>query len=221
MESFHQCLALGPLAIYMLLLGVINLARRPFLVSGARDAAVLGLAVSGLVVVGPMALMFPEMTAAHLGPNGFKYVWVMLLVLYALGLVVVLLTLRPRLVVYNISVDELRPALADLVERLDPDGRWAGDSLVLPRLGVQLYLDSAGWMRNVALVSAGPKQDYAGWAKLETSLATMLKHLEVRRNPRGMTLFSFGAFVIGMLAWTIASDPQGIARALFDLLQPQ
>ena len=30
-----------------------------------------------------MALMFPEMTAVHLGPNGFKYVWVMLIVLDA------------------------------------------------------------------------------------------------------------------------------------------
>ena len=56
----------------------------------------------------------------------------------------VLLTLRPRLVVYNIFIDELRLVLADLVERLDPDGRWAGDSLVLPGLGVQVYLDSTG-----------------------------------------------------------------------------
>ena len=70
MEPFHQCLALGPVAIYLLLLGVINLARRPLVVSGGRDAAALGLAVSGLVFVGPMALLFPEGLAAHFGPAG-------------------------------------------------------------------------------------------------------------------------------------------------------
>ena len=75
MEPFHQCLALGPVAIYLLLLGVINLARRPLVVSGGRDAAALGLALSGLVFVGPMALLFPEGLAAHFGLVGTRYLW--------------------------------------------------------------------------------------------------------------------------------------------------
>ena len=54
----------------------------------------------------------------------------------------VLLVLRPRLVIYNISVDQLRPILAELVEQLDSEARWAGDSLALPALGVQLHLDN-------------------------------------------------------------------------------
>ena len=35
MDPFRVCLALGPVAIYLLLLGAINLSRRPLLVSGA------------------------------------------------------------------------------------------------------------------------------------------------------------------------------------------
>lgn len=221
MELFHQCLALGPVAVYLILLGIINLSRRPFLVSGTRDAAVLGLALSGLAMVGPMALLFPETTATHFGPNGPKFVWAMLVVLYGLGLVLVLLVLRPRLVIYNISVDQLRPILADLVDRLDPEARWAGDSLGLPALGVQLHLDSTPWMRNVSLVSAGPNQDYQGWIRLEAALATALNHAEVARNPRGVTLLSIGVFMAGALAWTIARDPQSIAHTLFDLLHLQ
>ena len=82
----------------------------------------------------------------------------------------VLLILRPRLVIYNISVDQLRPILAEVVERMDPEARWAGDCLFLPGLGVQLHLESFGWMRNVSLVSSGPKQDYQGWSRLEVGV---------------------------------------------------
>src|SRR5208282_3230551 len=106
MEPFHLCLALGPVAIYMLLLGVINLARRPLVVSGGRDAAALGLAVSGLVFVGPMALLFPESVAAHFGPTGTRYLWLMSVGLAAICLITVLLILRPRLIIYNISVNQ-------------------------------------------------------------------------------------------------------------------
>jgi hypothetical protein len=46
-------------AVYLLLLGVVNWSRRPLLVSGGRDAAALALAVSGMAIVGPIELFFP------------------------------------------------------------------------------------------------------------------------------------------------------------------
>jgi hypothetical protein len=130
----------------------------------------------------------------------------------------VLLLLRPRLVIYNIRADQLRPILADLVERLDPAARWAGDSLALPGLGVQLHVEQWWRMRNVSLVSAGPHQDHQGWRRLETALAAALAQLEVKRNPRGVTLLSVGVFIAGALVWAIARDPQAVARALLDVL---
>ncbi len=218
MEPFHQCLALGPVAIYLALLGAINLTRRPLVVSGGRDAAALGLAVSGLVFFGPMALLFPESVAAHFGPAGTKYLWLMFVGLMVICLIVMLLILRPRLIIYNISVDQLRPILAEVVERLDSDAQWAGDCLFLPGLGAQLHLESVGWMRNVSLVSSGPKQNYQGWSRLEVELATALRGIEVPWNISGLMLLSVGnALVIG-LAWAIIHDPQAIARTVFELL---
>jgi hypothetical protein len=218
MEPFHLCLALGPVAIYLLLLGVINLSRRTLIVSGGRDAAALGLAVSGLVFVGPMALVFPESVAAHFGPSGAKYVWLMFAGLFALCLIMVLLILRPRLVIYNISAGQLRPLLAEVVERMDPDARWAGDCLFLPGLGVQLHMESFGGMRNVSLVSSGPKQDYQGWSRLEAELAAALRGIEVPRNFAGLILLSAGNVLVLWLAWAIIRDPQAIARTVFELL---
>jgi hypothetical protein len=218
MEPFHQCLALGPIAIYLLLLGMINLARRPLVVSGGRDAATLGLAVSGLVFVGPMALLFPESVAIHFGPAGLKYLWLISVGVLAICLIMALLVLRPRLIVYNISVDQFRPILAEVVERMDPDARWAGDCLFLPGLGVQLHLESFGWMRNVSLVSSGPKQDYQGWSRLEAELAAALRGIEVPWNLAGLMLLSIGSVLVIGLAWAIIHDPQAIARTVFELL---
>jgi hypothetical protein len=218
MEPFHQCLALGPIAIYLVLLGAINLARRPLIVSGGRDAAALGLAVSGLVFVGPLALFFPEGLAAHFGPAGGKYLWLMFIGLMAICLVMVLLMLRPRLIIYNISIDQFRPILAEVVERMDQDARWAGDCLFLPGLGVQLHLESFGWMRNVSLVSSGPKQDYQGWSRLEGELAAALRSVEAPWSLAGVMLLSFGNVLVIWLAWAIIHDPQAIARTVFELL---
>ena len=212
---------MGPVAIYLLLLGVINLARRPLVVSGGRDTAALALAVSGLVFVGPLALLFPDSVAAHFPgapESGTRYLWLIFVGLFAMGLIMVLLVLRPRLIVYNISADQLRPILAEVVERIDPDARWAGDCLFLPDLGVQLHLDSFGWMRNVSLVSSGPKQDYAGWSRLKAELASALRTVETPWNFVGLMLLSLGNVMVLGLAWAIIRDPQAIARTVFELL---
>jgi hypothetical protein len=218
MEPFHQCLALGPVAIYLLLLGVIGLSRRPVLVSGGRDAAALALAVSGMVFVGPLALVCPASLAARIGPAGTRYIWLMMIALFALGMVLMLLHLRPRLVIYNIAADQLRPILAELAQRMDADARWAGDSLFLPGLGVQLHLDSLGWMRNVSLVSSGPKQDYQGWSRLGAELAAALRSMETPRNLTGLLLLSAGNVLVIWIAWAIVRDPPAVARTVFELL---
>jgi len=210
MDPFRLCLALGPVAVYLLLAGGMNSFRRPLLVSGTRDAVALGLAVSGLVFVGPMELFAPEPALIAFGP----YVWLFLMSLYVLTLVLVLLLQRPRLVIYNISPDELRPVLAELAGKLDSDARWAGDSLFLPRLGIQLYMDGPSAMRNVSLIATSSKQSHQGWRQLERSLKTALGHVDVPRNPRGISLVSAGLLISAGLIMAIARDPQAVAQSL-------
>ena len=152
MDALHVCIALGPVAMYFLVLGVLNLSSRPFLTTGARDTAALGLAIAGFAVAGPMELFLPEKAAVEFGP----FVWVLLLALYFLGLLLVVLLIRPRLVIYNTTGEQLRPVLAEVVARLDSDARWAGDSLTMPQLGVQLHVEPLIVMKNVQLIAAGP-----------------------------------------------------------------
>ena len=51
--------ALVPLAAYLITVGVVHLRRRPVTVSGQVDALLLAAAVSGFVMVGPLALLQP------------------------------------------------------------------------------------------------------------------------------------------------------------------
>ena len=215
MGTFHACLALGPLAVYFLLIGGINLSGRPFLVSGTRDVAALGLAISGFVIVGPIELCLPDAASVRFE----AYVWVLLLGFYALCLVLGLLLLKPRLIVYNISADQLRAILADLVEKLDSNARWAGDVLVLPSLGMQLHLDNTGVMRNVSLTSVGARQDPLGWQRLESALAAGLSRLPISRNAWGAIVVAAASLIILGLAYAVACDPQTVAQALFDMLR--
>ncbi len=214
MDPLRLCLGLGPVAIYLLLVGALILSRRPFLVSGARDTAALGLAVSGLVIVGPVELFFP--VAASIGFG--ILVWGFLIALYAFCLVLVILTARPRLIVYNVSPDKFRPILADLAMGLDAEARWAGDSLVLPQLGVQLYLEGVALLRNVSLRSAGPNQNPQGWWQLESALGGALAALEVPRNPCGVVMTVVGAILSAALLGIIAYDPETVNRLLFEML---
>jgi hypothetical protein len=212
-DPFRLCLGLGPVAIYLLLLGAINLSRRSLLVSGVRDAATLAAAVSGLVIVGPMELFYPFQSAAKLG----SYVWLLLLALYIMCVLLWLLLLRPRLVIYNISADKLRPILADAVSQFNGDVRWAGDSLVIPGLGVQLYIDAFTPLRTVSLVSAGGNQSHAGWQRLETALRASLAREQTGRNLRGLMPLVAGLLCVAGIVLAIADDPEAVARSLLDV----
>lgn len=215
-DPFQTCLAFGPLAVYLLTVAAFNLRRRPTVLSGMGDMALVALALVGLVMVGPMELCFPESAALYLlGP----WVWLLLLSLYGLCVVLVLLVMRPRVVVYNVSIEELRRVLAEVVGQLDAEARWAGDSLCLPRLGIQLHLDAVAHMRNVSLVANGPRQDYLGWFKLRRGLAAALAKSRVGRNYRSLTLGLAGLAILALLACLVHHNPEAALQAMHEMFR--
>ena len=80
LDPLHVIIALGPLAAYFVLLGLLNLSRRPLVTTGARDVAALGLAVIGLVFIGPAGLFLPDAAIVELG----WIAWVMMGAFYGL-----------------------------------------------------------------------------------------------------------------------------------------
>jgi hypothetical protein len=214
-DPLHIAIALGPLATYFLVLGSVHLATRPLVVSGARDAAALALAIAGLVVVGPMELFLIEEAAVRYG----TLVWAMMLVAYGLTVILVILLQRPRLVIYNISQQQLRPVLAEVVAQLDSEARWAGESLAMPQLGVQLYLESSPLFQNVQLVAAGPEQNLPGWKRLEKALAIALRKSRHRAQRFGVLATMAGLGTAALVTYVLMRDPGGVMHSLNEMLR--
>jgi hypothetical protein len=212
-DPLRLTIALLPLASYCLLLGVINARKKPLLTSGGADLATLALALSGLVFIGPIELFRPEAATLEFG----SYVWLFLLLLYWLCVWLAVLLARPRLVIYNISSAELRPIVAEAARSLDPQARWAGDSLSLPTVGVQLHLETFEIMRNVSLVASGAQQNLATWRQLGTLLSERLENLTVDSNPRWLGIVLVAIILLATSFIHMLNHPQQIAQAMQEI----
>ncbi|MEX2306517.1 MAG: hypothetical protein WD738_02935 [Pirellulales bacterium] len=209
-DPFRLAVALVPVAAYALLLAIVNARRRPFLTSGGSDLTALGLALSGVMFVGPLELFRPEAATREFG----NYIWLVLLLFYGLWLLLAVLLSRPRLVVYNISMEELRPVVAEAAGRLDADARWAGNHLTLPGLGVHLHLDSFDMMRNVSLVSSGSRQNIDGWRRLARELRRSLAPIRVKSNPRAIGLAVVSLALLAGSVTYMLSRPDELFQAM-------
>ncbi len=212
-DPLRLTIALLPVASYCLMLGILNARRKPFITTGGADLATLGVALSGLVFVGPIELFRPEAASVEFG----GYVWLFLLLLYWLSIWLTMLVSRPRLVIYNISSEELRPVLADAARSLDPQARWAGDSLSLPTVGIQLHLETFEIMRNVSLVASGAKQNLTSWRQLAGLLGSRLDTLSVDSNPRWLGIVLFAIILLATSMIHMLNHPQQIAQAMQEI----
>lgn len=189
--------ALLPLGGYLLVLGWLHLRRRPAAVSGGLDIAALVTGLSGLVLAGPLALLQPAIGTAA---------WAALMMLGTVVLIVAggLLATRPRLVIYNVTVEQLRPVLAEVVGRLDESARWAGESVVMPARGLQVLMDGRGLARCVSVVAVGTRASPEAWSEFARRLRRGARGLRVRRDPWGIVFAVIGAGCIaGGLAWAV------------------
>ncbi|MHC2067801.1 hypothetical protein ACYFX5_10035 [Bremerella sp. T1] len=192
-DPVRLAIAICPLAAYLALIGVINLRRGPFITSGGRDLLALSIGLSGLAMIGPLALMMPSWSIAVYR----SYAWLLMLALYFLMVTFFILTRRPRIVAYNTSIKNLRPLLREVADGLDPGARWAGESLFLPSLHLHVVMEEDYGTRNVLIKSVGPRQDFNGWRQLELGLVQVARqHKKQSINPYGIFLVSVGIFML-------------------------
>ena len=186
--------ALVPPGLYLVAIAARLLRRRPTAVSGAADVALLAAALGGLVLVGPMEL---------LQPAGVRGVWrtVLPLLLVALAAALALLATRPRLVVYNVSLEQLRPVVARVAATLDPAARWAGETVALPARDIQVNLDARGGMRSVSLVAVGTRSSPESWADFTRRVRVEVGRVRTRASAWAAVFAAFGASFLATAAW--------------------
>jgi hypothetical protein len=209
-DSFHLAIAFLPLALYLVRLGWVNYRNRPTLVTGTRDMFGLAWAVSGFVAIGPMELFMPQAAARRFD----SFIWVLLIAFYLLCVTLVTLLMRPRFVIYNSSIDHVRPLLARCAVELDREASWASDSLALPQLQVQLHLESMPALGYVQVVASGSRQSLTGWRKVEESLRHELQAIRGPRNPQAIAFFIIASLLISVTVLALLRDPAPLAPLL-------
>lgn len=132
---------LGPLALYFIVLGLVNSQRHPRLVSSRTDFVTL------TVVFMPMLLWPVPFLVSH-------GLWWML----GLGVAVVCgafsaLLPRPHAgwVVYHTTEAETRTIVQHAVRRLGWDARWSEGDLILPEANVRLRCGAFPWLGSVSI----------------------------------------------------------------------
>ena len=227
MDPLRISIALIPLVVYAAVLGLVNMNRRPTLTTGTFDTIALGLSLTGLVVVGPLELFYPNSYLMYYGVFFFFDighwvgigVWILLIMFYWLIVTWIALSRRPRLVIYNLEVGHLHRLLEQLLWAIDPGVRWAGETAVLPNLGIHFTVEANSRLRCIQLVSTGPCQDPLGWKLLLKTLRNSLKQERSPLNP-----LAFGYFLVALVMslrifGELFGNQQQLHQALLDLLR--
>lgn len=210
MTSFYFVVATVPLALYWLALAWLHSRPQPFAVDGRRDFIALALALFGVLFVGPGSITPPVSAAIAWGAN----VWLLCGVLYFCVVVLLSSLQRPRIVVYNATCEELRATLSRVALSLDDEARWAGASLNLPNLGVQLYIDGAALGRVASLVGLDATRSQQGWLRLEKELRVELARTEAPRR-RGWLAFAALGWGAALAAGVVFFERQEAIAAAF------
>jgi hypothetical protein len=105
-------------------------------------------------------------------------------------------------VIYNISAEQLRPLVAEVVAGLDADARWAGASVALPTRRLQLHLDGAGGMRCSSVVAVGERAAHESWTEFCRRLRRSVGRLRVRPSPWAGVFAAAAAAVLVVVIYT-------------------
>ncbi len=213
-EPARLCIALGPLAVYFVVIGLVNLSRRPFVTTGTRDLLALAVGVSGFAVIGPIELL----TSTSLVLALREIYWVLVLGLYASGWVLLTMYVRPRLVVYNVSEQELAAALEQAARQLDAQAHWAGQTLLLPTWQAQVALEPFSVLCNVSVVGVGEVPAPTFWRQLELALRRQLAGSRVVPSSYGLGMVVLAAMMLIVMGYQWISHSQAATQALLDMM---
>jgi hypothetical protein len=186
-----------------MLMGAIRIRRTPLVTTGWRDLFALGMACSGLVAIGPMQLFFPT----HAASRWPGWVWVFMFGLYALGLLILAMWSRPRLMAYGMGRRQFQEVLVNAAREIDPESSWYGEVLSLPNSGLQLPSESnlGNHVNSVAIV--GNLQNLSDWLRLEKAFVRQGSQIQVTPAKSGWLLITAGVVVILVSISPILENP--------------
>lgn len=201
-------LALGPIAVYFLGLGLVNSQSRPFLISARMDFTLLAGAFVPLVLVPGFALV------SH------GHGWIAVLVLAGvLALFTVMLPARGTTwVVYNVGSDQFHRLLERACRRQGWKLRSDGDLLIVDPIGLHLTRHGISWLRNVSIQLQGARRQSVEARQLMAALRDELAGESMLPSPTGASLVVIGASLLGLPMWYLFSHMDQIVDVVRQIL---
>lgn len=193
-----------PVAVYFLILGLLNTRRHPQLISGRCDFALLIVALSPLFVLPALNYVGASSVALLLATAGVAAaIWV----------------LAPRgrsWVIYNMPIGRARDAIGRTLEAMGCQPRQLGGGFRLDRLDATIEIGGFSLLQNVSVRLRGGDDSFS--RQFETNLARLLAGVRAEPSPMamGMLLVATGMLVAPLTL--VAQHAGQIVRILTDLL---
>ena len=215
LDLLRFAIAILPLAAYTNVLGLLRLRSKPTVLSGAMDLLLLGLAVIGIVAIGPIELFFPRAAYSLLG----AWVWIVLIALYLFILMLLALNTPPKLVVYGLDHEMLRSQVCELLEQEQIRSAWLGYLVDLPELGVRACIEPAGRGSVSQIHAAGKQQNLTGWFTLEKLLLEKVAKTRINQRSQAIIWISVSFLLIAIAALLINNDLPRLQQVMADMFE--
>lgn len=215
-EPFTVLLALLPLIGYLVVFSLIRLSGRALVTTGGRDIAALGIAVSGMIAVGPAELFFPTAAATMFGP----VVWVALVAFYGLTVALIALTTPPKLVVYGRTPEEMYEPLIASARQIDPAASGEANTLQvsLPTIGVHLRVDGHRGIDHAQVLAFEPDVSLQFWNQLLAALRSQVQQHPAPMPRRGFGMLLVAVFLGSILLWQGFGNQELVVEGFRDWL---
>jgi len=215
-EPFILLVALLPLAAYLTLFGLIRLTGRPMATSGGRDIFAVSVAISGLFIVGPAELFFPAAAGAAFGPK----IWPAIGLLYFLLVALIILSARPKLIVYGLGSASLAEPLLLAAKRIDPTSICDEESgqIVLPSSGIHLRIDGHRGTDTAEVYAYENVVSPSFWRLLLRLLRAEIATEEASSPRYGGLVFVIGLAMLAFLSWQLFSSHEQVVQGFQEWL---
>ena len=198
---------LAPIAVYVLVLGLVNSQAHPVLVNARSDFQILTLVFVPLLVW-PMPFLVQ---------TGLWWVLVVGVVVVASGFRHLLPPRASGWVLYNVSEADGLAFVRDAIQARGWTTRRAGRSIDIPTAGIRLELASFGLLRNVTLrvtPLAGRHVDGRQLDALEDELRGQLAQCSLLPSATGGCLMALGVSLLIVPLWLMSRNIYAIVEVV-------
>lgn len=220
-DYLRLSLGLIPLGVYLIVMGFLAMRRRPTLLTSGQEALLLGFALMGFALIGPIELFFPTGAYAALG----QWTWLLLVALYGLLVLLFALQRQPGWTVLGLDSQGFRNVLGEILVKGDIEHAWLGNHLQISEWDLQAMIEPSRGVQGVSHLNAtGKQRNILGWYQLERLVVSSPLFSQARgatKSPnwvRSLLLIALGGMSLALATYWIDKDMERLQRLISEIL---